>query len=225
MSRITIKQHDITDCGAACLASVAAHHGLQLPISRIRQYAGTDKKGTNVFGLIKAAEKMGFEAKGVRGDFESLFQIPKPAIAHSIIKGQLHHYVVLYRITKKHVFIMDPGTGKLEKCAHERFKKEWTGVLVLLLPNQDFRKGNNKVSIYSRFWYLLQPHRTVDETRIEMLKNVSLIPRNGGITAFVGNSGYGKSTLVSLLECIYPVNSGNIVIRATTLKYIKNESL
>ncbi len=161
MAKITIKQHDITDCGAACLASVAAHHGFQLPISRIRQYAGTDKKGTNVFGLIKAAEKMGFEAKGVRGDFESLFKIPKPAIAHVIVKERLQHYVVIYRITKKHVFIMDPGTGKLEKRSPERFKKEWTGVLVLLLPNQDFIKGNAKVSLLRRFWYLLRPHRTV----------------------------------------------------------------
>ncbi|MEM8509698.1 MAG: peptidase domain-containing ABC transporter [Bacteroidota bacterium] len=161
MAKINIKQHDITDCGAACLASVAAHHGLQLPIARIRQYAGTDKKGTNVFGLIKAAEKMGLAAKGVRGDFDSLFQIPKPAIAHVIIKQHLHHYVVLYRITKKYVFIMDPGTGKLEKRAHAHFKKEWTGVLVLLVPNQDFTQGNTKVSVYSRFWYLLQPHRSI----------------------------------------------------------------
>ena len=45
---IQIKQHDITDCGAACLASVAAHYGLRLPVARIRQYAFTDKKGTNV---------------------------------------------------------------------------------------------------------------------------------------------------------------------------------
>lgn len=32
---IKIKQHDITDCGAACLASVCAHYGLQslLPAS------------------------------------------------------------------------------------------------------------------------------------------------------------------------------------------------
>ena len=86
MAKKTIKQHDITDCGAACLASIAAHFDLQLPIARIRQYAGTDKKGTNVLGLIEAAEKLGFEAKGVRGDFESLFKIPKPTIAHVVVK-------------------------------------------------------------------------------------------------------------------------------------------
>ena len=45
-----IKQHDITDCGAACLASVCAHYGLRFPVSRIRQYAFTDQKGTNVLG-------------------------------------------------------------------------------------------------------------------------------------------------------------------------------
>ena len=45
---IKIKQHDITDCGAACLASVASYFNLQLPIARIRQMAGTDRKGTNV---------------------------------------------------------------------------------------------------------------------------------------------------------------------------------
>ena len=50
-----IKQHDITDCGAACLASISAHYKLQLSIARIRQYASTDKKGTNVLGLLEAA--------------------------------------------------------------------------------------------------------------------------------------------------------------------------
>lgn len=77
-----VKQHDITDCGAACLASVAAHYKLRMPIARIRQYASTDKRGTNVLGLIEAANKLGFQAKGVKGTPESLAKIPKPAIAH-----------------------------------------------------------------------------------------------------------------------------------------------
>ena len=56
---IKIKQHDITDCGAACLASVCAYYGLQFPVARIRQYAFTDQKGTNVLGMIEAAAKLG----------------------------------------------------------------------------------------------------------------------------------------------------------------------
>jgi ABC-type bacteriocin transporter len=161
MAKITIKQHDITDCGAACLASISSLFNLQIPIARIRQYAGTDKKGTNVLGLIEAAEKLGFEAKGVRGELDSLFKIPKPAIAHIIVKEQLHHYVVIYEVTKTYIKIMDPGDGKIHKRTHEEFLKEWTGVLVLLLPKEEFTPTNEKVSVLKRFWFLLKPHKFV----------------------------------------------------------------
>ncbi|WP_299104063.1 peptidase domain-containing ABC transporter [uncultured Tenacibaculum sp.] len=161
MTKISIRQHDVTDCGAACLASIAAHYNLQIPIARIRQYAGTDKKGTNVLGVIEAAEKLGFQAKGVRGELDSLFKIPKPAIAHVIVRGQLQHYVVIYEVTKQHVKIMDPGDGKIHKKTHEVFLKEWTGVLVLLLPKEEFAIGNEKVSVLKRFWFLLKPHKFI----------------------------------------------------------------
>ena len=161
MAKTTIKQHDITDCGATCLASISAHYNLQLPIARIRQYASTDKKGTNVLGLIEAAEKLGFEAKGVRGEIDSLFKIPKPAIAHIIVKEQLHHYVVIYEVAKEYIKIMDPGDGKIHNRMHEEFLKEWTGVLVLLLPKEEFTPTNEKVSVLKRFWFLLKPHKFV----------------------------------------------------------------
>ncbi len=156
-----IKQHDITDCGATCLASISAHYNLQIPIARIRQYASTDKKGTNVLGLIEAAQKLGFEAKGVRGDINSLFKIPKPAIAHVIVREVLHHYVVVYEVTKTHVVVMDPGDGKIHKKTHKEFQEEWTGVLVILMPDESFSAGNEKVSSLRRFWFLLRPHKFV----------------------------------------------------------------
>lgn len=161
MAKITIKQHDITDCGAACLASVAANYKLEIPIARIRQYAGTDKKGTNVLGMIEAAVKLGFEAKGVRGDYDSLSKIPLPAIAHVIVKETLHHFMVIYKVTDKYIEVMDPATGKMDQKTHEVFKKEWTGVLVLLLPDEDFKEGSEKVSVFKRFWFLLKPHKLV----------------------------------------------------------------
>lgn len=161
MAKTNLKQHDITDCGATCLASISAHYDLQIPIARIRQYASTDKKGTNVLGLIEASEKLGFEAKGVRGELDSLFKIPKPAIAHVIVKEHLHHYIVIYEVTKQYIKIMDPGDGKFHKKTHSAFLKEWTGVLVLLLPKEDFTTGNEKISVSKRFWFLLKPHKFV----------------------------------------------------------------
>lgn len=68
-----IKQHDITDCAAACLATVSKQYGLKIPISRVRELAGTDKQGTSVYGIIKASEALGFSAKGVKGNTKSFF--------------------------------------------------------------------------------------------------------------------------------------------------------
>ncbi|CAK9331866.1 cysteine peptidase family C39 domain-containing protein [Thermoanaerobacter kivui] len=39
-----------------------------IPMSKIREAAGTDKQGTSVYGLIKSAEKLGFTAKGVKAN-------------------------------------------------------------------------------------------------------------------------------------------------------------
>lgn len=156
-----VKQRDISDCGAACLASAAAYYRLQLPVARIRQYASTGRNGTNVLGLIAAAQKLGFQAKGVKGPPEALVNIPKPAIAHVIINGILQHFVVVYRVTAKHVVIMDPADGLYHHLTHDEFKKIWTHVLVLLMPDDGFKAGNEKASHLQRFWYLLRPHRSV----------------------------------------------------------------
>lgn len=155
-----VKQRDLTDCGAACLASVAGFYGLQIPVARIRQYAHTDNKGTNVLGLIKASEKLGLQARGVRGPFEELFNTPQPSIAH-MVRGQWHHYVVLYKTAPEYILIMDPTDGEYHRMPHEEFKKEWSGVLVLLATGDSFTAGNTKQSHLVRFWSLLQPHRSV----------------------------------------------------------------
>ncbi len=87
---VCIKQHDITDCAAACLATISKQYGLKMPITKIREVAGTDKMGTNAYGVIKAAEKLGFTAKGVKGNQENFFSgFPLPAIAHVVVEGKL----------------------------------------------------------------------------------------------------------------------------------------
>ena len=39
-----IEQHDITDCGAACLATICKQNGYRIGITKIREVAGTDKR-------------------------------------------------------------------------------------------------------------------------------------------------------------------------------------
>ncbi|UPZ18007.1 peptidase domain-containing ABC transporter [Flavobacterium humidisoli] len=167
MASIKIKQHDIKDCGAACLASIGNHYHVNFPIARIRQYANTDTRGTNVLGIIEAAEKMGFTAKGVKGGIDSLDKIPLPAIAHVVVKEQLHHYGVIYKVekskeeSKSKITVMDPAFGKMEVYTFDEFQKIWSGVLVLFAQNDDFTAYDEKVSPIMRFWQLLQPHKSI----------------------------------------------------------------
>ncbi|OKS85915.1 peptidase domain-containing ABC transporter [Mucilaginibacter polytrichastri] len=157
---IKIKQQDTKDCGAACLASIAAFHKLHLPLSRIRQYAGTDKKGTNVLGILEAAKIIGFNATAARGDLESLTKIPLPAIVHLILKNGLQHYVVVYEVSKKRIKYMDPSDGAFHNVLLKSFNEEWTKVIILLLPNENFTEGSEKASNLRRFWSLLAPHKS-----------------------------------------------------------------
>lgn len=50
------QQYDSSDCGAACLAMIASHFGINLNIAKIRQLAGTDAEGTSLKGLSEAAK-------------------------------------------------------------------------------------------------------------------------------------------------------------------------
>jgi len=154
---IKIKQHDITDCGAACLTSICAYYGLQYPIARIRQYAFTDKRGTNILGLVEASQKLGLSAKGVRAKEEALKLIPLPAIAHVIVRKVLQHYVVIYKVTDTHITYMDPGDGTMHEVELREFKMMWTGVLVIMEPEETFKKGNMKTSMTRKFMSLLAP--------------------------------------------------------------------
>ncbi len=158
--RTHIKQRDLTDCGAACLASVAAHHHLEVPVARIRQLASTDTKGTHVLGMVQAAMALGLDAKGVRGPFESLSTIPLPAIAHIVVRNVIQHYVVIYKVTQDYIAVMDPATGTIEKLSPETFRKQWTGVLIILWPNESFKPGNQKRSLTKTLWGLIRPHRS-----------------------------------------------------------------
>ncbi|MDF2586714.1 MAG: bacteriocin-processing peptidase [Anaerocolumna sp.] len=165
-----VKQQDITDCGAACLATISKQYGYKISITKIRETAGTDKQGTNAFGVIKAAEQLGFSAKGVKGDKNAFFSdFPLPCIAHVIVDGTLLHYVVIHKITKKEVIIADPGIGIVRLTPEEFFGEvtseiktpayQWSGVFILLVPNNSFVKGDETKGLFERFLHLLLPQK------------------------------------------------------------------
>jgi ABC-type bacteriocin/lantibiotic exporter with double-glycine peptidase domain len=155
-----VRQRDGSDCGAACLASITGWYHLRVPVARVRQFAYTDTRGTTALGLVRAATRLGFNAKGVRATREALATLPLPAIAH-VVRGSVQHWVVLSRVRPKRVQVMDPATGERQGLDRVRFEREWSGVLVLLTPGSGFATGDYRMSVVRRFWSLVAPHRGI----------------------------------------------------------------
>ena len=154
-----VRQNDQSDCGPACLAAISLHYGRAVRLEQMRELAGTDRIGTNLVGMLQAAERMGFMAKAVKGNYDVLPKAPLPAIAHVRTKEGLGHFVVLHRVKKKGVVVADPGRGVVKMSAEE-FKATWTGYLLLLAPEQAGlrRVGTEPRSPWRRFVGLLLGH-------------------------------------------------------------------
>jgi ATP-binding cassette subfamily B protein len=154
-----VRQEDQSDCGAAALATIALHYRRPIGIQQLRELTGTDRVGTNLIGLVKAAERLGFLAKAVKGSYDALPQAPMPAIAHVRTEEGLGHFVVLHLVKKDRVVIADPGRG-IQKLTREQFCQRWTGYLILTAPdpNAVVRPRQGPVSPWRRFLGLLFGH-------------------------------------------------------------------
>ena len=129
-----VQQHAEEDCGAACVATVALHHGKRIALPRLRGLVGTGSGGTTLLGLRRGAEAVGFHARAVRATPQLLQQleaIPVPAIAH----WQGNHWVVLHAVKGGRVTIADPAVG-VRQLSRRDFLEHWaSGVLLLLEPD------------------------------------------------------------------------------------------
>src|SRR5690606_34082026 len=73
----------------------------------------------------------------------------------------MHHYVVVCRVRSRELKIMDPADGKFHSMSHPDFLKEWSSVLILLLPGMSGLPVYKPANLWARFRMLLTPHRSI----------------------------------------------------------------
>lgn len=138
MKHTEIRQHYSYDCGAACLASVAAFYGKRHSLAQIRILCGCTPDGITLQGIIDGAAKIGLTARAYKSaakDISPLMEIQAPVVAH--IKdsfGELH-YITIYGTGKDKVKVMDPAKGEMENLPLKEFEKQWTGYIITFVPN------------------------------------------------------------------------------------------
>jgi ATP-binding cassette subfamily B protein len=142
---------------------VALHYRIPVPLQQLRDLAGTDRSGTSLLGLLRAAEKLGLPGKGVKGPYEALSQLPLPTIAHLKAMNGLGHFVVLYKVKKSVLVVGDPAVG-VHKLSRDEFCQRWTGNLLVLIPDPNAAgtgSASPPVGPWRRFLRLLPGHSPV----------------------------------------------------------------
>ena len=126
----TIFQSEAHECGHACVAMVAAHHGDCLTLADIRARFVPSTRGTSLKRLIEIAQGCGLDTRAYRIEPGQLAQLALPCIVHL----DLTHYVVLTRVSSRGYHIVDPGTGACLLGAGE-FQRRFTGIALELEPS------------------------------------------------------------------------------------------
>lgn len=135
-------QHDAMDCGPTCLRMVAAFYGKHYSLEGLREKSFITREGVSMLGISEAAEKIGFRSICVQVGYEKLQEAPLPCIIH----WNQQHFVVVYKLNDRYVWVADPGAGKLKYTKEEfcncwlssRKNEEDTGVALLLEPTPEF---------------------------------------------------------------------------------------
>lgn len=163
MKQVKVRQHYNYDCGAACLASVAAYYGIRHSLAEIRLACGCTPDGISIQGLIDGAEKIGLAAKGYKSptkDISPLMEIQAPVVAHTRDGYGGLHFVTILNTGKKRIKIMDPALGDIQEIPLKTFVERWTGYIITFTPKINTGKGEADLSPFIHLLLaLLKSHK------------------------------------------------------------------
>lgn len=139
----TILQMEAVECGAAALAMILAYHNRFEPLEKLRVECGVSRDGSKASNMVRAAQRYGLIAKGVRKEMETLAGIQLPAI----IFWNFNHFVVYEGCKKNKFYINDPAAGS-RVLSTEEFDQAFTGIVLTFEPGPDFKTGGEKYRFY-----------------------------------------------------------------------------
>jgi len=156
IKKIHVQQRCQSDCGVACLLSIIQYYGGSESIERLREISGTTKEGTTMFGLYKSAQKMGFDAIGMRGVMKELKSSIQPVILYFVYEDGLEHFVVCYGYHSQKGFLIGDPANDVIYLSEEELDLNWKErFCLLLLPNPKFvtdqTQNQKKKEIFIQF--------------------------------------------------------------------------
>ncbi len=127
-------QAEAAECGLACIAMIAAHHGHRVNVAGLRRRFPGSMKGTTIGDLIAVSSALELAPRALRLELDELPQLRLPAVLH----WDLNHFVVLEAVDRDAVTILDPSSGR-RRLALDKVARHFTGVALELTPSPDFK--------------------------------------------------------------------------------------
>jgi ATP-binding cassette subfamily B protein len=212
------KQHDLMDCGPACLRMIAKYYGKNISLTAIREKSYLTKEGVSLIGLSNAAENFGLKSLGSKLSVQDLYKkAPLPCILHF----NENHFVVLYKVKKSLFYIADPSKGKYA-LSIEQLSEKWISNMTLLLEvTPDFYSAEEQEN--PRWGYFLKyflPHKNLILQILAALFFSSIVNL---ITPFITQSVVDIGILGKNMDFIYLVLIGQLAmtIAATIVGFIQ----
>ena len=140
-----IYQSEAAECGLASLAMMADAHGLRIGLPELRRRFSLSLKGARLDHLIRIAQQLGFSTRPLRLDMEDLGKLKLPCILH----WDLNHFVVLAKVGKDKVTVLDPAFGE-RKMPLSEVSDHFTGVALELAPTAEFKPQKAVPSVSAR---------------------------------------------------------------------------
>ncbi len=134
-----ILQTETAECGLACLAMVAGHHGHRIDLATLRARHAISLRGSTLADLMRLAAHLQLTPRPLRLELPHLPQLRLPCVLH----WDLNHFVVLVRVRADRVTVHDPARGRRELALAE-FSKHFTGVAMELAPGAEFAPRTEK---------------------------------------------------------------------------------
>lgn len=147
--KLVVLQEGNKDCGVCCLLSIIRYYNGNISLNKLMEMTKTTKNGTTFYNLSEAASKIGMASKAYYvDDFNNISVYSCPFISQ-VIRNGYTHFVVVYKISKDKLLIMDPALGSLY-MSREKFLNIWTGYIMMfekvkILPNYKDEKYINKL--------------------------------------------------------------------------------